>query len=88
MPLCLPDDGDAVDQDESGITNDRSLPLVLIFLTMPRRSFQAALYRQQGGAEFPGFAYLSVVSDFFAGVFREYEMKYKAKQYNELIRCR
>ena len=23
VPLCLPDDGDAVDQDESGITADR-----------------------------------------------------------------
>ena len=83
VPLCLPDDGDAVDQDESGITADRKSAAGDYATT----KFSILLYTgNRAVPEFLGFAICLSYLIFLLVYFREYEMKSKAEQYNELIR--
>lgn len=57
VPLCLPDDGDAVDQDESGITADRKSAAGVLYFDYATTKFSSLLYTgNRAVPEFLGFA--------------------------------
>lgn len=86
MPVCMPDHSHAVCQNGPG-TSDHWKPADhLLHFDYATTKFSSLLYSgNKAVPEFLGFAMCLTYLLFLLVYFREYEMKNKAEQYNELI---
>lgn len=87
VQVCLSDDSNAVCQDRQGTSYYRKSAMVYYIFDYATTKFSSLLYTgNKAVPEFLGFAMCLTYLLFLLVYFREYEMKNKAEQYNELIR--